>query len=146
MTASRSGKERMYIPSWSCLTSSQIHFGENLRPLPFPLEAASRKHFYVARNGIYHLFRALNFASQETVLVPDSPTPAPDVPGRESARVQPGASLDLADFDRTAFETMRAPIDTPKPPPAPSTDPNVIDFELFDPDTEAEIAPKPVKR
>jgi hypothetical protein len=39
---------------------------------------------------------------------------------------------------------MRAPIDTPKP--APSTDPNVIDFELFDPDTEAEIAPKPVKR
>ena len=82
----------------------------------------------------------------ETVLVPDSPTPAPDVPGRESARVQPGASLDLADFDRTAFETMRAPIDTPKPPPALSTDPNVIDFELFDPDTEAEIAPKPIKR
>ncbi|WP_146163143.1 hypothetical protein [Variovorax sp. WS11] len=82
----------------------------------------------------------------ETVLVPDSPTPAPDAPSRESARVQPGASLDLADFDRTAFETMRAPIDTPKPPPAPSTDPNVIDFELFDPDTEAEIAPKPIKR
>ena len=71
MTASRSGKERMYIPSWPCLTSSQIHFGENLRPLPFPLEAAGRKHFYVARNGIYHLFRALGFASRETVLVPD---------------------------------------------------------------------------
>ena len=71
MTAPRSGKERMYIPSWPCLTSSQIHFGENLRPLPFPLEAASRKHFYVARNGIYHLFRALGFASRETVLVPD---------------------------------------------------------------------------
>jgi pilus assembly protein FimV len=80
----------------------------------------------------------------ETVLAPDGPAPAPAVPSRESARVQPGASLDLADFDRTAFETMRAPIDTPKP--APSTDPNVIDFELFDPDTEAEIAPKPVKR
>jgi pilus assembly protein FimV len=82
----------------------------------------------------------------ETVLAPDTPTPARHVARRESARVQPGASLDLADFDKTAFETMRAPIDTPKSPPAPSTDPNVIDFELFDPDTEAEIAPKPIKR
>ena len=82
----------------------------------------------------------------ETVLVPDTPIPAMDAPRPEAARAQPGASLDLADFDTTAFETMRAPIDTPKPAPAPSTDPHVIDFELFDPDTEAEIAPKPVKR
>jgi len=80
------------------------------------------------------------------VLVPDTPIPAMDAQRPEAARAQPGASLDLADFDTTAFETMRAPIDTPKPPPAPSTDPHVIDFELFDPDTEAEIAPKPVKR
>lgn len=82
----------------------------------------------------------------ETVLVPDTPIPAMDAPRPEAARAQPGASLDLADFDTTAFETMRAPIDTPKPAPAPSPDPHVIDFELFDPDTEAEIAPKPVKR
>ncbi|WP_143684419.1 bZIP transcription factor [Variovorax sp. KK3] len=82
----------------------------------------------------------------ETVLVPEAPAPAPDVPDRDSVRVQPDVSLDLEDFDRTAFETMRAPIDSPKPPPAPSTDPHVIDFELFDPDTEAEIAPKPIKK
>jgi dTDP-4-amino-4,6-dideoxygalactose transaminase len=29
------------------------------------------KYFYVARNGIYHLFRALGLASQENVLVPN---------------------------------------------------------------------------
>ncbi|OUM01091.1 hypothetical protein A8M77_17445 [Variovorax sp. JS1663] len=82
----------------------------------------------------------------ETVLSPEIPSSAPHVPDRDSVRVQPDVSLDLEDFDRTAFETMRAPIETPTPPPAPSTDPHVIDFELFDPDTEAEIAPKPIKK
>lgn len=83
----------------------------------------------------------------ETVLVPDAPIPASNAPDRESRRVvQPDASLDLAEFDKTAFETMRAPLEAPTPPPAPSPDSHVIDFELFDPDTEAEIAPKPVKR
>lgn len=81
----------------------------------------------------------------ETVLVPDAPQalaagPAP-VP-----RARPDIDVDLAEFDKTAFETMRAPMETPKPPPTPSSDPHVIDFELFDPATEAEIAPKPVKR
>ena len=61
----------MYIPPWPCLTSSQLHFGKNLRPLPFPLEEASRKYFYVARNGIYHLFRVLGLTSLENVLVPN---------------------------------------------------------------------------
>lgn len=81
---------------------------------------------------------------RETVLVPDAPPPAPaaePVP----ARARPGVDMDLAEFDRTAFETMRAPIEAPPPPPAPSSDPHVIDFELFDPTTEAEIAPKPLK-
>ncbi len=32
---------------------------------------AGRKFFYVARNGIYHLFRALGLKSSENVLVPD---------------------------------------------------------------------------
>lgn len=82
----------------------------------------------------------------DTVLAPEAPAPAPNVPDRQALYVQPEFNLDLAEFDRTAFETMRAPIETPKPPPAPSTDPHVIDFELFDPATEAEIAPKPVKR
>jgi hypothetical protein len=82
----------------------------------------------------------------QTVMSPEVPASAPEVPARDSVRVQPEVSLDLQDFDRTAFETMRAPIETPRPPPAPSMDPHVIDFELFDPETEAEIAPKPVKR
>src|ERR1019366_2044198 len=62
----------MYIPSCPCLTSSQLQFGEDPRPpLPYPLEEAGMKYFYVARNGIYHLFRALGLASQENVLVPN---------------------------------------------------------------------------
>jgi len=62
----------MYIPSWPCLTSAQLQFGEDRRPpLPFPLEEACRKYFYVARNGIYHLFRGLGLASRENVLVPN---------------------------------------------------------------------------
>jgi len=51
--------------------------------------------------------------------------------------------MDLAEFDRTAYETIAAPMETPKA--EPSIDPNVIDFELFDPSTEAEIAPRPAK-
>lgn len=82
----------------------------------------------------------------ETVLVPDAPLPAPPAGAAPVPRAKPDIDLDLAEFDKTAFETMRAPIETPKPPPAPSSDPHVIDFELFDPATEAEIAPKPVKR
>jgi pilus assembly protein FimV len=82
----------------------------------------------------------------ETVLVPDGPALMPDVPQPPPAsppRVRPGAEMDLAEFDKTAYETMPTPLEAPAPP-APSTDPHVIDFELFDPDTEAEIAPKPI--
>lgn len=49
--------------------------------------------------------------------------------------------LDLAEFDKTAFETMPAEIE-PIAPEAPAKDPNLIDFDLFDDETEAEIAPK----
>jgi perosamine synthetase len=59
----------MYIPSWPCPTASQFSNGnENL---PYPLAAGDRKFFYVARNGIYHLFRTLSLASNENVLVPN---------------------------------------------------------------------------
>lgn len=81
----------------------------------------------------------------ETVLVPDAPLPAPPAGPAPVSRAKPDIDLDLAEFDKTAFETMRAPIETPKPAPAPSSDPHVIDFELFDPATEAEIAPKPTR-
>jgi pilus assembly protein FimV len=83
--------------------------------------------------------------NHETVLAPDAPPPARSAGAATVPRAKPDIDLDLAEFDKTAFETMRAPIETPKPPPAPSSDPHVIDFELFDPATEAEIAPKPTR-
>lgn len=45
--------------------------GNKARSLPFPLGKGDEKYFYVARNGIYHLFRALGFEKHESVLVPD---------------------------------------------------------------------------
>lgn len=75
----------------------------------------------------------------ETVLIPDVPAPAPDK-GVIPPRARPGAEMDLAEFDKTAYETMPTPLEPPARPP--SSDPHVIDFELFDPETEAEIAPK----
>jgi hypothetical protein len=54
-----------------------------------------------------------------------------------------GVEMDLDAFDRTAYETLPAPLE-PARPPAPSSDPHVIDFDLFDPGTEAEIAPRPI--
>lgn len=60
----------MYIPSWPCPTASQISL-EPQASLPYPLAAEGRKHFYVARSGIYHLFRKLDFRAPENVLVPD---------------------------------------------------------------------------
>lgn len=83
----------------------------------------------------------------DTVLVPDAP---PTLPAEAETPVpspeRPPLELDLAEFDKTAYETMPTPLEKPKPPPAPSTDPHVIDFELFDPSTEAEIAPRTIKR
>jgi pilus assembly protein FimV len=122
---------------------------EQLATAPAPLEARSQPEPVedgpMLPDSIYGAID--DRLGHETVLVPDDPASASIAPERESRRVvQPDASLDLAEFDKTAFETMRAPLETTTQPPAPSTDPHVIDFELFDPDTEAEIAPKPVKR
>jgi len=41
------------------------------KELPFPLRAGRGTYFYMARNGIYHLLRALGFHAGQTVLVPD---------------------------------------------------------------------------
>jgi len=61
----------MYIPSWPCLTADQRAHKNGRSRLPFPLETANRKHFYVARSGIYHLSRALRLHEGGTVLAPD---------------------------------------------------------------------------
>jgi len=39
--------------------------------MPYPLNTAHALSFYVARSGIYHLFRALGFNQGDIVLVPD---------------------------------------------------------------------------
>ena len=55
------------------------------------------------------------------------------------ARNMPPLEMDLAELDRTAFETLRAPIE-PRPEQKPlsrdSDDPHVIDFDPSVPDTE----------
>ncbi|WP_213959812.1 hypothetical protein, partial [Variovorax sp. dw_954] len=61
----------------------------------------------------------------------------------ESSETKPAVDMDLAQFDKTAFETIAAPIEPPPTAPASGpADPHIIDFDLFDPETEAEIAPK----
>lgn len=77
----------------------------------------------------------------ETVMTaPTGPTTPPEA---NLPRTERPIDMNVGDFDRTAYETMPTPLE---PKPAPSKDPHVIDFELFDPTTEAEIAPKPTKR
>lgn len=59
-------------------------------------------------------------------------------PDTQERSVPPPLELDLSDLDRTAFETLRAPIE-PEPPASrpqsvPPIDPHLIDFDPFDPD------------
>ncbi|MBI4474031.1 MAG: aminotransferase class V-fold PLP-dependent enzyme [Acidobacteria bacterium] len=61
----------MYIPAWPSLNPAYFIKPEEDSDLPFPLNGIDNKYFYVARNGIYHLFRALGFDKGHTVLVPD---------------------------------------------------------------------------
>jgi len=60
----------MYVPTWPCLSPAYLFAPEQPR-LPFPLNACFSKSFFVARYGIYQLFRALRFQQDEIVLVPD---------------------------------------------------------------------------
>ena len=61
----------MYISSWPGLTPRDLLAAPASRTLPYPLNAANRSSFCVARSGIYHLFRALEFQPGQTVLAPD---------------------------------------------------------------------------
>lgn len=80
----------------------------------------------------------------DTVMIPDLP-PVQSAPAPSPARpANAPVDVDLAEFDRTAFETIAAPMERPTQPPA--ANPHVVDFELFDPTTEAEIAPRIIKR
>jgi perosamine synthetase len=60
-----------FVPAWPVLNPLDFVRPGLQRQLPFPLCAPGRASFYVARNAIYHLFRALRFGPGESVLVPD---------------------------------------------------------------------------
>jgi len=59
-----------YVPGWPVLSPVDFLRAKS-KHVPFPLNAANQQYFYVARNAIYHLFRALNFKADDCVLVPN---------------------------------------------------------------------------
>ena len=61
----------MYISCWPGLTFRALLPKTQPQSLPYPLSAPRKNSFYVARSGIYHLFRALGLSRHETVLAPD---------------------------------------------------------------------------
>lgn len=95
---------------------------------------------------VHSLFGGLDQGLQEhTVMAPESPLPERIEP--PPAKLLPDRALDFGDMDRTAYETLPTPLEkadesTPDSAAPPRSDPHVIDFELFDPDTEADIAPR----
>jgi dTDP-4-amino-4,6-dideoxygalactose transaminase len=65
------GGDYMYIPAWPSLNPAFFVHPEHRQSAPFPLNSPDSRYFYVARNGIYNLFRRLGFANGEVVLAPD---------------------------------------------------------------------------
>jgi dTDP-4-amino-4,6-dideoxygalactose transaminase len=62
----------MYVPAWPVLSPRYVFSLDGRKDLPFPLNLNGRgTYFHMARNGIYHLFRALDFRAGDTVLAPD---------------------------------------------------------------------------
>ena len=66
----RGRDRRYYVSAWPGLKPEHLLARADIA-VPFPFNAVRRSYFYVARNAIYHLFRALRLARNETVLVPD---------------------------------------------------------------------------
>ena len=65
------GPTRAYLPSWPGLSPRVYLRPEASAAPPFPLNAPNRIPSFVARNLIFHLFRALGFGKGDSVLVPD---------------------------------------------------------------------------
>src|SRR4051794_12327004 len=61
----------MYIPAWPNLSPRHLLAPKHRSPLPFPLNTPSSTYFYLARNGIYQLFKKLELDENDLVLVPD---------------------------------------------------------------------------
>ena len=64
-------EELMYVSAWPGLALGELFPSRSGSVLPYPLNAAHRHSFCVARSGIYHLFRAMRLKPGETVLAPD---------------------------------------------------------------------------
>jgi len=60
----------VYISSWQGLGFSELMGRGYCHSLPFPLNIRNGPYFYLARGGIYYLFRNLLKTSNDTVLVP----------------------------------------------------------------------------
>ncbi len=61
----------MYVSSWPGLRAVDLLRRPRGGDAPYPFSSQNGISFYVARSGIYHLFRALHLKAGETVLVPD---------------------------------------------------------------------------
>jgi dTDP-4-amino-4,6-dideoxygalactose transaminase len=60
-----------FVPGWPVLSPADFFHAKSKDNLPFPLDADRQSYFYLARSAIYHLFRVLNFKSDECVLAPN---------------------------------------------------------------------------
>ena len=60
----------MYIPSWQGLGWTELFGSKTAKVLPFPLNVVEAPYFYIARSGIYNLFRFLRSSPDDTVLAP----------------------------------------------------------------------------
>jgi dTDP-4-amino-4,6-dideoxygalactose transaminase len=62
---------QLCVPAWQGLGLEVLRRPSRARETPFPFDAPDGTYFYRARHAIYHLFRALGFGPQDTILVPD---------------------------------------------------------------------------
>lgn len=60
----------MYVPAMQTLHPGALRRPRPASALPYPLDRGTVARFYLARNAIYHLFRALGFADGSAVLAP----------------------------------------------------------------------------
>jgi dTDP-4-amino-4,6-dideoxygalactose transaminase len=64
-------ERRMCVPAWQGLGFEVLERPRGAKAMPFPFGAPDGTYFYRARHAIYHLFRALGFGANDTILAPD---------------------------------------------------------------------------